>query len=216
MVSIGGMALALAQTLPASSSDSANIPKSGDIVQFLGKTIAWYRDAAVEQQIVVEPSDVTFVDDNRRTANQIVHLAFDFARQEAQFEAKRPKAGLAQDQGSNLSQYQSLVQAEQKADQEVEQLQAELQTLKQKNGTAPPRKRADFESQLAETQSELALQQARRDALHGMVEFVSGASANGMGATGLRAQIEELALKRRKPRFSPPRTNRLRRESGRS
>jgi small-conductance mechanosensitive channel len=46
---------------------------------------------------------------------------------------------------------------------------------------------------MAETQSELALQQARRDALHGMVDFVSGASANGMGATGLRAQVEELA-----------------------
>jgi small-conductance mechanosensitive channel len=189
---IGGMGSGLAQTGPASSLDPANIPKS-DIVQFLGKTIAWYRDTAVEQQIVIEPNDVTFVDDNRRTANQIVHLAFDFARQEAQVEAKRPKAGLAQDQGSNLSQYQSLVKAEQKADQEVEQLQGELQTLKQKTGTAPPRKRADLESQIAETQSELALQQARKDALHGMVEFVSGTSANGMGATGLRAQIEELA-----------------------
>jgi small-conductance mechanosensitive channel len=193
IVCIAGMGFAVAQTGPARPPDSANAPKPGDIIQFLDKTIAWYRDTAVEQQIMIEPNDVTFVDDNRRTANQIVHLAFDFARQEAQLEAKRPKAGLGQDQGSNLSQYQSLVQAEQKADQEVEQLQGELQTLKQKIAAAPPRKRADFGSLTAETQSELELQQARKDALHGMVEFVSGTSANGMGATGLRAQIEELA-----------------------
>jgi len=186
-----GLGAGLCQTNSASSSNSPNGPNSGDIVQFLGKTIAWYHGTAVEQQIVNEPTDVTFVDNNRRTANQIVQLAFDFARQQAQFEAKQPKAGQALN--NNLSQYQSLVQAAQNADQQVLQLQGELQPLKQKLETASPKKRADLQTLMAETQSELALQQARRDALHGMVDFVSGTSANGMGATGLRAQVEELA-----------------------
>ncbi len=139
-----GLGIGLCQTNPANTPNPPNGPKSGDIVQFLGKTIAWYHGTAVEQQIVSEPTDVTFVDDNRRTANQIVQLAFDFARQQAQFEAKQPKAGQAQN--NNLSQYQSLVQAAQNADQQVLQLQGELQPLKQKLETASGKKRADLQS----------------------------------------------------------------------
>jgi small-conductance mechanosensitive channel len=190
MVGIGS---GMAQTPSAAAGANVNTLKSGEIVQFLGKTIAWYRDGAVEQQILSEAGDVTFVDENRRTANQIVRLAFDFARQQAQSEAKQPKAGAAQDQSGGLSQYQSLLQAAQNADQQVEKLQADFESLKQKAEAGPAKKRAELASQAAETQSELALQQARRDALHGMVDFVSGTSANGMGATGLRAEIEELA-----------------------
>jgi small-conductance mechanosensitive channel len=193
VASIVGIGFGAAETQSANSSARVNSPKAGDIVQFLGKTIAWYRDTAVEQQILSAPGDITFVDEDRRTANQIVRLGFDFARQQAQFEAKQPKAGAAQDQGGGLSQYQSLLQAAQNADQQVEKLQADFATLKQKAEGGPPKKRAEFASQAAETQSDLALQQARRDALHGMVDFVSGTSANGMGATGLRAEIEELA-----------------------
>src|SRR5581483_12211537 len=191
VVLVVALGMGLSQANPANISNSPDVPKTGDIVQFLGKTIAWYHGTAIEQQLVNEPTDVTFVDDNSRTANQIVQLAFDFARQQAQLEAKQPKGGQAQN--SNLSQYQSLVQSAQNADQQVQELQGEVQALKPKIEAASAKKRTDLESQMAETQSELALQQARRDALHGMVDFVSGASANGMGATGLRAQVEELA-----------------------
>jgi hypothetical protein len=136
------LGVGLCQTNAANSSNAPNGPNSGDIVQFLGKTIAWYHGTAVEQQIANEPTDVTFVDNNRRTANQVVQLAFDFARQQAQLEAKQPKTG--QPQNNALSQYQSLVQAAQNADQQVQQLQGELQPLKQKLETASGKKRADL------------------------------------------------------------------------
>ena len=112
---------------------------------------------------------------------------------EEQNESKQPKGGQTQDQADAPSQYQRLTQAAANADQQVEQSQNELQSLRQKLETAPEKKRPALESLIAETQSELALRQAHRDALHNMLQFATGASTSDMGAAGLRAQIEELA-----------------------
>jgi small-conductance mechanosensitive channel len=76
--------------------------------------------------------------------------------------------------------------------QNVKDLQGEIESVKRKLATGSGR-RKDLESTLAETQSELQLAEARRDEVRSMTEFVGGASTNGLGATGERAQIEALA-----------------------
>ncbi len=164
---------------------------SADILRFLTETISWYRQTSGEQQLVTEPSDLTFFEDNRRVATQVVGLAFDFARQQADTKAKAKAQ--AQIQAGTPSQYQSLIQMAQALDQEVQQTQAEIPPLQKKLETSTGRERAKLQTLIAETQSEVSLLDARRDALRSMVEFVSGTSANGLGASGLRAQIEELA-----------------------
>jgi small-conductance mechanosensitive channel len=164
---------------------------SSDIIQFLTKTISWYRQTSAEQQIVTEPADLTFFEDNRRVATQIVRLAFDFARQQA--EAKAKETAQTQAQGGNGSQYQSMIQLAQAADKEVESTQAEIPPLQKQLETGAGKNRAKLQTLIAETQSEVSLLEARRDVLHSMVDFVSGTSANGLGASGLRAQVEELA-----------------------
>jgi small-conductance mechanosensitive channel len=164
---------------------------SADILRFLTETISWYRQTSGEQQLVTEPSDLTFFEDNRRVADQVVRLAFDFARQQADTKAKAKAQ--AQIEAGTPSQYQSLIQLVQALDQEVQQTQAEIPPLQKKLETATGKERAKLQSLIAETQSEVSLLDARRDALHSMVEFVSGTTANGLGASGLRAQIEELA-----------------------
>ena len=122
-----------------------------------------------------------------------MRLAFDFARLEEQNESKQPKGSQTQDQTNAPSQYQRLIQAAAKADQQVEQSQNELQSLRQKLEATPEKKRPALESLIAETQSELALRQAHRDALRNILQFATGTSTDDMGAGGLRAQIEELA-----------------------
>jgi small-conductance mechanosensitive channel len=164
---------------------------SADILRFLTETISWYRQTSGEQQLVTEPSDLTFFEDNRRVATQVVRLAFDFARQQA--EAKAKAKAQAQIQAGTPSQYQSLIQLVQALDQEVQQTQAEIPPLQKKLETSTGKERAKLQTLIAETQSEVSLLEARRDALRSMVDFVSGTSANGLGASGLRAQIEELA-----------------------
>jgi len=175
-----------------SSQDAPSaILDSSAVIQFLSRTIAWYRETAMEQQLVTEPTDVTFLQDNRRVAKQVVQLAFDFARQQADAQAKQKR--LSQAQNGVPSEYQSLVQMAEKADQEVQETQAEIPPLQKKLESASPVKRAEIKTLIAETQSEVSLFSARRDALRSMADFVSGASANGVGASGFRAQIEELS-----------------------
>lgn len=176
-------------TAPAASAPAPTLDPA-QIVRLLSHTISWYRELPVEQQLATQPSDVTFYEENRRVADQVVQLTFDFARSQAQLLAKRP----AQQAGESTpsDQYQRLLQAAQKADQTLQDTQAELQSTRAKLAAASPAKRRLLEAQVAELESEVGLLQARRDALQNMLEFVSTSSSSGRGV-GLRAQIEELA-----------------------
>ena len=75
-----GLGLALSQSSPV------NTPDPQDVIQFLNQTINWYRQLAVESQIPKEPSDLLMVNDNRQVASQVVRLAFDYARAQAQLD----------------------------------------------------------------------------------------------------------------------------------
>lgn len=176
--------LALAQAgsappLPAQDPDQ--------IINFLTRTIAWHRQITVEQPIS-QASDVATVQQNRLAADQVVQLAFDYARSQAQLPAKAPAT--AQPQAASDSQYQGLSQAAQRADQEVQDTETELQSVRVKLATARAQQKTLLESQVAELQSELGLMRARRDALQSMVEFVNSSNSGG---GSLRARIDELA-----------------------
>ena len=162
------------------------------ILPLLTQTIDWYRQTQQEQHLAMEPGDLTFLADNRRIADQVVSLAFEFARQEEQRLAKQSKTNQGVNPSSALSEYESLIQTSAQTDQLVQQTQNEVESLKQGLEKAPASKRSRIAAQLAETQSELALFQARQQGLHSMLDFLSEAST-GTGTIGLRSQIEELA-----------------------
>ncbi len=189
---IVGIGDGLSQAAPAGTNRPAKADPTG-IVQFLTSTIDWYRGLAEEQQIATDAADLTYLADSRRVADQVVQLAFEFARQQEQALAKAGRTNPSQAENGGDDQYQHLNQMAQSADADVQQLQGEIATLQQKTQIATPRRRQQLQAQLAETQSELALAQARRDVLRNMLDFANGTSASGLGASGLRAQIEELA-----------------------
>ena len=170
--------------------DNANLDlTSSEIVGFLSETIDWYRETQQEQHLVTQPADIGFLTDNRRMAAQVVHLSFDFARAAEQ---RLSKLGKTPQGAGGPSQYETLSRTTAAADQLVQQTQTEIDSLKKKLDTAPESKRRQLEIQLAELGSELNLYQARQQALHGMLDFATGASSGG-GSKGLRAQIDELA-----------------------
>ena len=164
-----------------------------DLIRFLEQTIGWYRQLAVEQQIATEPSDAMVVYDNRHIANQVVQLAFDFARAKTALTAEPVGWNHVAGESPASSPYQALVQMAATLDKNVQDLQEEVESVKQKLATASGSKRQHWQSTLAETQSELELAEARREAVRSMMEFVGGTSRNDLGATGQRAQIETLA-----------------------
>jgi small-conductance mechanosensitive channel len=188
-----GASLGLSQN-PAPQTPAAASPvmQPGQIIDFLTHTITWYRQLAAEQQLATEPSDVTFLQENRRVAEQVVQLAFDYARTQAQLQAKQASRAPGQDPTSGLQQYQRLAQSEQKTDQQLDDTQKELADTRAKLAKSTPAHRTILESQVAELESEVGLLQARRDALASMLDFVAS-SSSGKSGIGLRAQIEELA-----------------------
>src|SRR5215471_13284044 len=104
------------------------------IIQFLSHTISWYRQLAVEQQLATQPSDLTFFQENHRVADQVVQLAFDYARSQAQLQTRKVTKPESQSSGSN--QYQGLAQAAQKAEQQLQDTQSELESTRRKAAAA--------------------------------------------------------------------------------
>ena len=169
-------------------------PSSGSgaeaIIPYLNQTIVWYRDLTQQQQLATEPSDVMFFNDNRQIADQVVRLAFEYARARAQALAAQPNTSANPD---NASQYQTLATLAAKADQQYKETQKEVDDLRPQLSTATGAKRRKLQATLDETQSEVDLFQARRDTLRNMVQFATGATAGGMGSGTLTGEIEELA-----------------------
>ena len=177
----------MSQSTPAPTSTAGG---EESIVPFLNQNIVWYRDLTQQQQLATEPSDVLFFNDNRQIAEQVVRLAFEYARARAQALAAQPTAPAS---SANVSPYQTLTTLAAKADQQYKDTQKEVDDLRQQLTTATGAKRRKLQATLDETQSEVELFQARRDTLRNMVQFATGATAGGVGSSTLTGQIEELA-----------------------
>src|SRR5690348_5062855 len=78
-----GVALFCLTSLGAAQAPASQPPspvmQPAQIIDFLSHTITWYRQLAAEQQLDTNPGDVTFLHENRRVADQVVQLAFDYA-----------------------------------------------------------------------------------------------------------------------------------------
>jgi small-conductance mechanosensitive channel len=175
---------------------AAQPPAAGapeDIISFLNQTIVWSRQLAAEQQLVNEPSDALFLNDSRQLANQIVRLAFDYARARAQSLANRTDEGGTSQTQAAQSQYQRLIDSANKADQQVKSLQKELDGFHQQLLTATGRKRTTLQAVISETEGELELFQTRRDTLRNMLQFAATTTSSGLGSGNLVSQVEELA-----------------------
>lgn len=187
--------------LSFAQSQNTALPSSNDVISFLNQTISWYRHAPIEEQLATEPRDVIFVDEDRRLAEQIVRLSFDFAEAEAKSLAPAATSQMtnqasATSDGSGdtsaAARYQAILNMVAKSDQQVKQTQAEVDSLRDKLDTATGKRRESLKSQIAEVQSELELAETRRDTMRTMAEFMGGATSSGAGASTLRAQVEEL------------------------
>jgi hypothetical protein len=122
------------------------------------------------------------VRDNQQIADQVVQLAFELARAQTALTSKPAGVHQAPGESSGSSQYQALTRVAATLDQNVKDLQGEIESVNRKLATGSGR-RKDLESTLAETQSELQLAEARRDAVRIMTEFVGGPARTASGAT---------------------------------
>src|SRR5947207_3546932 len=153
------------------------------VIQFLSRTISWHRQLEAEGKIASRPTDLSFAQEDLHISDQVVRLAFEYARGQAQLQAKQPATPPPSSDDSS-ARSQRLLQATQQVEKQLQDTQAELQGLRQKLDRTPAAKKSIIESQIAEVQSEIGLLQARRDALQSMSEFVS--SSNKIGRASCR------------------------------
>src|SRR5215475_1236106 len=180
------------QGSPSATPNSAStVQDPAQVIQFLSHAISWHRQVEAEGKLANRPTDLSFAQESAHLADQVVRLTFEYARGQAQVEAKQVAPLSPSSSDENSQRFQRLAQAAQKVEQQLQDTQAEAQELRQKLVQAPVTKRAALEAQLAELQSEINLLDARHDALENMSAFVT--SKNNGGSVGLRAQIEELA-----------------------
>jgi Mechanosensitive ion channel len=151
-----------------------------EVIQILDDTVDWYRTLGTQQQNATQPSDLLILFANRQTADQVVGLAFDIARANAELlssEAPPPQT---------LSQRQDELEAQRKAiEQEIGAGRQQL--------AAPSKDRQQLEAKLPELQGELAMVNARKNLLDTMTQFVSASDPKAAGADALKAQIDAIA-----------------------
>jgi len=172
------------------SNPGTNVPDSKETLQYLRQTIDWYHRLHLQEQIATDPSDLSFLDDNRQVATQIVQLSFDFARAEAKRTTKQSVPNEAPaDQSSRSVEHSGLAKAAAEADREVKDTEAEVESLKRKLDAAQGQQRRELQSTLDEVQSELNLDRTRRDTFQSILQFVQ---APGAGGANLETEIAEL------------------------
>jgi small-conductance mechanosensitive channel len=164
------------------------------VVQFLDQTIAWYQQLGAQQQLVSDANDAVYVSADRQMANEVVRLAFQFARAREGAQPTTPSAQqasgqAASGQGAAASTSHTLMPQEAEAQKDENQVAGEVDILQKKIATASGKQKEALEAQLGETQAEVDLAKARVDAIRSMARFLSGATT---GATGLSAQIDAL------------------------
>jgi small-conductance mechanosensitive channel len=188
----GACALVLAQNPTPTAQDTGRAALDASrIVPFLDQTLTWYRQMSADQQIANDPSEVTLVSENRQLATEIVRLSLDFARAEADILESDSASSQTQAQNKGIPEEQAIRKAEAHIDQEIKDSEAEASSLKQKLATATGKQRQFLQSQIAQSQAEAELEKIRKDAIHSMLEFITGAGGGGTG--NLKAQIDALA-----------------------
>jgi small-conductance mechanosensitive channel len=176
----------------APSPESRVSPLTADqLVQILDQTVDWYRTLGIQQQSATQPSDLLLLYANRQTADNVVRLAFQIARANAELLSSEASSAQAS-AGANRSP-QALEQAEQNTARKSTAIEAEMDSVRHRLATAPARDRSDLDAKLLELQGELAMVKAQQNLLDTMSQFVSENDAQRASVSALKARIDAIA-----------------------
>ena len=183
--------VALNAPVPAPAQTAVVPPMTGpQIIQMLDQTIDWYRTLGIQQQASTLPSDLLILYDNRQTANQVIGLAFEIARANAEILAKQPAP---MDAGASAAS-QTLSQLQDKFAAQAAMVQTELETDQAQLAKARSEQKIALQAKISELRGELDLINARRSLLTTMSTFSSQSDTSGFSASALKAQIDAMAV----------------------
>jgi small-conductance mechanosensitive channel len=185
---VAGVAVSAEVAPPAAAVDSrVSVLSAEQVIQILDETVDWYRTLGTQQQNATQPSDLLILFANRQTADQVVSLAIELARANAELLSSEARSGQS---AAGASAAPSLSQLQTQLDAQRASIQGEIAALKEPRATP---KGQDAGSKLSELQGELAMLAARRNLLDTMTEFTDQNSPNQAGVGALKAHIDAIA-----------------------
>lgn len=203
-----GAAQAPAAPVPATPSTPAALPAgaqgtagpqasappltAAEVISALDQTVDWYRTLGVQQQAANEPSDLLILYENRQTANQVIALAFEAARANADILSKQPAA--EQDTEDAVTSVQTLQQLRGRLDAQAAAVQTELAAKRAELRRATPRSTVGISAKIAELQGELELIDTKQGILATMAGLAGGNGTGVAGSSALKAQIDAMAV----------------------
>ena len=159
--------------------------RSRAILAHLNEVIRFYRMTVVPIQKTGEPSDMLYAEQAQRVATQTAQLAFQSARDEAALLARIPsKSGLGGPKALD-AESQKLAAFQENVAHQMQDLQAQNETLTRQLASARGSARVAIEQNLEQVQGQLQLAAATTEAL----SKVSGISR---ADTGLLGEIDQL------------------------
>ena len=161
------------------------------VIELLDKTIDWYRTLGIQQQAANEPSDLLILYDNRQTANQVLALAFEIARADAEILAKQPEP---KDAAGTSASSQSLAQLQDRFAAQSAAVQTQLDSNRGQLAKARPQQKAALQAKISALQGEMELINARKSLLATMATFTSRSASSDSSASALKAQIDAMAV----------------------
>src|SRR5580658_9135573 len=171
-------------TLPPMQLDGAAV------LNHLNKVISWYRHSTTGVQSVGLSSDAIYQDNAQSLEAEVVRLAFQSAKAEAELiRAQQKISGATQPPGESTQQ-QKLADAQAKTSSQIDQLQSQIEIMDAQITKTPGARRGKLISQRDALQGQLELQKALLDAIQKMAGFVE---TNGEIAGGLEGSINQLA-----------------------
>ncbi len=162
------------------------------VIQVLDQMVDWYRTLAIQQQGASEPGDVLILYENRQIANQVINLAFEAARADADLLREEPSAD--QPSPDPTVSTRSLAQLQAKFIAQGQMIQNQLDAERHRITISPKKAAPELRARIAELQGELDLINTKRSIVASMAGFESdGGRANSEAGT-LRAQIDTMAV----------------------
>jgi small-conductance mechanosensitive channel len=181
---LAGCAVAVSAATPPAALGPPHISVlTGDqILQILDQTVDWYRTLGTQQQSSTQPSDLLILYANQQTATQVVDLAFDVARANA--ELLSSEANSAPPSSEHASSGTGVDALQSKLKSQRQSIQAEIEV---------DRGQAQLSAKRSELQGELEMINARINLLDTMSAFVSESNDKTASANALKAHIDAIA-----------------------
>jgi small-conductance mechanosensitive channel len=181
-VRIATLACLILVALPAVAADQ-QAPDAAQTLAFLNRSISWYDRTGTLVDLADQPADIVYINDQRSLARQIVGLAFEAAKANAQLQTPVTSTANPSDRTQRLQQ-RAAATAE-----TLRREQAQLADLQAQLAAASGPDRLRLQAAVAEAQSEVALAAARNESLSGIAAFFTDPAA---GTNDLMSQINTL------------------------